>query len=91
MFAKSAHLLLAVLATAPTSLACLGHEGGVPTPTENVAISEPIYVKAGEIYDGGWRKYDRNPSTCQDQSEGGMSTTSTPVFLGLYSLMPRVT
>ena len=79
MFAKTTHLLLALLSAAPTSLACLGYEGGVPTPTENVALSEPIFVKAGEIYDGGWRKFDRNPSTCQDQKEGGMYLTFTLV------------
>ena len=81
MFAKTTQLLVALLAAAPTTLACLGYEGGVPTPTENVALSEPIYVKAGEIYDGGWRKFDRNPSTCQDQKEGGMSPNFTPVSL----------
>lgn len=75
MFAKAGTLAL-LAAAAPTALACLGYEGGVPVPTENVAISAPIYVKAGEVFDGGWRKYDRNPSTCNDQSEGGMSYVS---------------
>jgi hypothetical protein len=73
MLAKAQHVTLALLAAAPTALACLGYEGGVPTPTENVPLSKPIYVKAGEVYDGGWRKFDRSPSTCNDQGEGGMS------------------
>lgn len=78
MLVKAGHITLALLAAAPTALACLGYEGGVPKPTKNVAISAPIYVKAGEVYDGGWRKFDRNPSTCNGQSEGGMSACSTP-------------
>jgi hypothetical protein len=73
MLTNAGHVTLALLAAAPTALACLGYEGGVPVPTENVAISAPIYVKAGEVYDGGWRKFDRNPSTCNGQGEGGMS------------------
>lgn len=80
MLAKTEQILFALLAAAPTSLACLGYEGGVPTPTENVALSEPIYVKAGEIYDGGWRKFDRNPSTCNEQDEGGISLEFYPLF-----------
>lgn len=73
MMAKAEQLVFALLAAAPTALACLGYEGGVPEPTENVALSEPIYVKAGEVYDGEWRKFDRNPSTCSEQGEGGTS------------------
>jgi hypothetical protein len=67
---------LALLAAAPTALACLGYEGGVPKATGNVPLSAPIYVKAGEVYDGGWRKFDRSPSTCNGQGEGGMSLVS---------------
>jgi hypothetical protein len=71
MLAKAQHVTFALLAAAPTAFACLGYTGGVPKPTGNVALTAPIYVKAGQIYDGGWRKFDRNPSTCNGQNEGG--------------------
>ena len=93
MLAKAENLFLALLAAAPTSLACEAYADGLPTATENVALSEPIYVKAGEVYDGGWRKFDRNPTSCNDQSEGGtsISTSFTGCILEVWTLMPNVT
>lgn len=67
-------IVAAILGALPTTFACLGYEGGLPTPTENRQISEPIYVKSGEVFDGGWAKYDRNPTSCREQQEGGTSS-----------------
>lgn len=78
----NARLVTLALAAAPTALACLGWEGGLPVATGNVQLREPIYVRAGEVYDGGWQKFDRNPSTCSDQQEGGESDTAFVVESG---------
>ncbi|KAH6695765.1 pectin lyase fold/virulence factor [Plectosphaerella plurivora] len=78
----SATSIVAFLAGAPAALACLGYEGGLPKHTGLVPLSEPIYVKNGEVYDGGWRKYDRNPSSCNSQQEGGEKDTAFVVERG---------
>ncbi|KAF6803675.1 pectate lyase [Colletotrichum sojae] len=75
MFAK-AGTLAALVAALPTALACLGWEGGLPVATSNKQISAPIYVKSGQVFDGGWAKYDRNPTSCREQQEGGESDTA---------------
>lgn len=67
----STNSIVALLASAPAALACLGYEGGLPKHTGLVPLKEPIYVKAGEVYDGHWQKFDRNPSSCNEQGEGG--------------------
>lgn len=73
-------LALALLGAAPTALACLGWTGGLPTPTDTRRISAPIYVRAGEVYDGHWVKYDRNPTTCREDVEGGEFSCTIPAF-----------
>ena len=60
-----------VSALLPAALACLGYEGGVPTPTDHVSSSSVIRVEAGEVFDGGWKKYDRGSGACNEQTEGG--------------------
>ncbi|KAK4665402.1 hypothetical protein QC763_401490 [Podospora pseudopauciseta] len=82
MFSNAGQIALTLLATAPTALACLGYTGGLPKATGNVALTAPIYVKAGQVYDGGWRKFDRNPSSCNGQSEGGEKDTAFVVERG---------
>ncbi|KAL3467155.1 putative pectate lyase F [Aspergillus heterothallicus] len=67
MFSKIA---LASSLILPTALACLGYEGGVPTPTAHYSNSSPIEIKAGEVFDAGWAKYDRGSGACTD-GEGG--------------------
>jgi hypothetical protein len=67
----SATSIVALLSAAPAALACLGYEGGLPKHTGLVPLKEPIYVKNGEVYDGQWQKFDRNPSSCNSQQEGG--------------------
>jgi hypothetical protein len=54
----------------PTALACLGYEGGVPTPTAHYSNSSPIEIGEGEVFDAGWAKYDRGSGACSD-GEGG--------------------
>ncbi|KAJ0304714.1 hypothetical protein Brms1b_011121 [Colletotrichum noveboracense] len=65
MFSKPIFAAVAVLAAIPTALGCLGYEGGLPTPTSTKKISAPIYVRAGQVFDGGWAKYDRSPTSCE--------------------------
>lgn len=72
MFVKAGAAVLALLGALPVTFACEAHTGGVPVATSTKQLSEPIYVKAGEVYDGGWAKFDRSPSSCSDQGEGGM-------------------
>lgn len=54
----------------PVALACLGYEGGVPTPTAHHSNSAVIEVAAGQVFDAGWAKYDRGSGACNGQSEG---------------------
>lgn len=54
----------------PSVLACLGWEGGLPTPTSSKSISAPIRIAAGQTFDAGWVKYDRGSGACKD-GEGG--------------------
>lgn len=63
--------LVALAAALPTALACLGWEGGLPTPTSTRSLTAPIRIAAGQTFDAGWVKYDRGPSTCNGQNEGG--------------------
>jgi pectate lyase len=54
----------------PVVLACLGYEGGVPTPTAHYSNSAVIEVAAGQVFDAGWAKYDRGSGACNGDSEG---------------------
>ncbi|CAH0020853.1 unnamed protein product [Clonostachys rhizophaga] len=54
----------------PSVLACLGWEGGLPTPTSSKSISAPIRIAAGQTFDAGWVKYDRGSGAC-NSGEGG--------------------
>ncbi|KAF4778798.1 polysaccharide lyase family 3 [Colletotrichum scovillei] len=76
MLSKIVVLTGTLLGALPMTLACLGYEGGLPKPTSNKQISAPIYVKSGEVFDGGWAKYDRNPTSCREQVEGGEKDTA---------------
>lgn len=62
--------LVALAAALPGSLACLGYEGGVPVPTAHHSNSQVIEVGPGEVYDGGWARFDRGPGACNEQAEG---------------------
>lgn len=77
-----ANIAITLAATITPVLACKGYEGGLPTPTSTKQISAPIYVKNGEVFDAGWAKYDRNPSSCSGQAEGGEKDTAFVVERG---------
>ncbi|ROT37289.1 putative pectate lyase F [Sodiomyces alkalinus F11] len=62
--------LAALLVALPASLACLGHEGGVPVATGHHSNPQVIEVAAGQVFDGGWARYDRGPGACNEQAEG---------------------
>ncbi|MBE3041726.1 pectate lyase [Candidatus Bathyarchaeota archaeon] len=62
--------LALLIAGLPAALACLGHEGGIPTATDNISNGNVIEVGAGEVFDGGWAKYDRGSGACNNQNEG---------------------
>lgn len=81
MLANVGTLALALLGVVPAALACNGWTGGLPVPTDTRRITAPIYVRAGEVYDGHWVKYDRNPTTCRDQQEGGTLIHEAPLRL----------
>ncbi|RYP87426.1 hypothetical protein DL769_000522 [Monosporascus sp. CRB-8-3] len=63
--------LITLLAALPATLACLGYDGGVPKPAGTVHSDKVIEVKAGQVFDGAWKKYDRGSGACNGQSEGG--------------------
>lgn len=54
----------------PAALACNG-ENAIPEATETITNSEPIYIASGEVFDGGFARYDRGSGYCQEQQEGG--------------------
>lgn len=56
------------------AFACLGYTGGLPKATSTVSLKAPRYLKAGEVFDAGWAKYDRGVK-CSGQSEGGEADT----------------
>ncbi|GAB7358740.1 hypothetical protein MBLNU230_g3969t1 [Neophaeotheca triangularis] len=65
----SAKALVGLAAILPVAFACEAYEGGVPDPTGSVSNPEVIIVN-GEVYDGGWQRFDRGPGACQGQTEG---------------------
>lgn len=73
-----------------TAQACLGYEGGLPTPTSSVSNSSPIRVAAGAVYDGGWKKFDRGSGACSS-GEGGTSHYITPIlYEAVVELTPQI-
>jgi len=42
-----------------------------PSPTATTHLAAARTIAAGQTFDGGMRQWDRNPSTCNDQAEGG--------------------
>jgi hypothetical protein len=63
--------LAGLVAMLPSALACLAYTGGLPTPTSTKTNSKVIEVAAGQVYDGGWAKFDRGSGACKGQTEGG--------------------
>ncbi|KDN65652.1 putative pectate lyase F [Colletotrichum sublineola] len=56
--------IVSLLAALPITLACLGYEGGVPVATSTKTNSKYIEVKVGQVYDGGWARFDRGSGAC---------------------------
>ncbi|KAJ4350502.1 uncharacterized protein N0V89_009123 [Didymosphaeria variabile] len=70
--------LAGLLALLPAALACNAYTGGVPAATSTKSNSAVIEVKAGQVFDCGWARYDRGSGACNEQAEGG---DSDAVFL----------
>ncbi|KAH6892138.1 pectate lyase F [Thelonectria olida] len=64
------NVALVAAALVPSTLACLGYEGGVPKATDTHSNSAYIEVKAGKVFDGKWARYDRGSGAC-GKGEGG--------------------
>ncbi|RYP58034.1 hypothetical protein DL769_009148 [Monosporascus sp. CRB-8-3] len=62
--------LVALASVVPAALACLGYEDGLPVPTDSKSLSAPYRIKAGQVFDAGWVKYDRGSGAC-GSGEGG--------------------
>ncbi|KAK0213376.1 polysaccharide lyase family 3 protein [Desarmillaria ectypa] len=63
-------LALSVASLAGLSMACNAYTGGLPKATGTVSSKAVIEVAAGQVFDGGWKKYDRGSGACSGQSEG---------------------
>ncbi|ROT35099.1 family 3 polysaccharide lyase [Sodiomyces alkalinus F11] len=70
--------LVPVLAALPSALACLGYTGGVPRATNTVSSNKVIEVRAGQVFDGQWQRFDRGTGACNEQAEG---SSNDAVFL----------
>jgi pectate lyase len=62
-FSSWSLLGLAALATA--------QQTSFPSPSATTNLPAVRTIAAGQSFDGGMRQWDRSPSTCNDQSEGG--------------------
>lgn len=67
--------LVALAASLPAAMACLGYDGGLPTASGSKSLDAPQYIKAGQTFDAQWVKYDRGSGACGGQSEGGEADT----------------
>lgn len=70
--------IIAFSAFLPAVLACKGYTGGVPKAVGTKTNSKVIEIKAGQVFDGAWYRYDRGSGACKGQTEGGtyLSTSS---------------
>lgn len=68
---KFSTMFAAVAAFVPAVMACNGHAGGIPKAVGTKTSSAPIYVKAGQVFDGKWTRYDRGAGACGGNNEGG--------------------
>ncbi|KAK0445812.1 polysaccharide lyase family 3 protein [Armillaria borealis] len=63
-------LALSVASLAGLSMACDAYTCGLPTATGTVSSKAVIEVATGEVFDGGWKNYDRGSGACSGLSEG---------------------
>jgi len=73
---KFSTVFAAVAAFVPAVMACNGHAGGVPKAVGTKTNKAVIEVKAGQVFDGQWYRYDRGSGACGGQGEGGMPSRS---------------
>lgn len=69
---KFSTVFAAVAAFVPAVTACNGHAGGVPKVIGTKTNKSVIEVKAGQVFDGQWYRYDRGSGACGGQGEGSM-------------------
>lgn len=67
---KFATVFAAVAALLPAAMACNGHTGGIPKAVGTKTNKAVIEVKAGQVFDGKWNRYDRGSGACGGQGEG---------------------
>ncbi|KAL1859042.1 hypothetical protein Daus18300_009680 [Diaporthe australafricana] len=67
--------LVALAASLPAAMACLGYDGGIPAASGSKSLTEPQYIAAGQTFDAEWVKYDRGSGACGGQGEGGEADT----------------
>lgn len=67
--------LVALAASLPAAMACLGYDDGLPTASGSKSLDAPQYIEAGQTFDAEWVKYDRGSGACGGQSEGGEADT----------------
>lgn len=67
--------LVALAAAIPAAMACAAFEGGLPAASGTKSLDAPQYIKAGEVFDAEWVKYDRGSGACGGQGEGGEADT----------------
>lgn len=72
MFPSATTVLLALMAAAPTTLACLGAKSKMPAATGTKSLTSPQTIGAGQLLDGKFVRYDRGAGACQS-GEGGQS------------------
>ena len=78
--------LITLASVLPAALACLGYEGGLPKATDTKTLKEPMRIKAGQVFDAGWVKYDRGSGACEDGEGVELFTTyQGPVICVLTS------
>ncbi|KAF2754901.1 pectate lyase [Pseudovirgaria hyperparasitica] len=70
--------LVALVSTALAATTNTGLQTTFPSPSGTTNLAAVKTVAAGASFDGGMKQWDRNPSTCNEQAEGG---DSDAVFL----------
>ncbi|KAK7749989.1 hypothetical protein SLS62_008098 [Diatrype stigma] len=81
MFSPGNLVVALTVSALPAVLACLGYEGGLPTPTDSKSLSAPMRIAAGQVFDAGWVKYDRGSGAC-GEGEGEAGATLRNVIIG---------
>ncbi|KAK3985312.1 family 3 putative polysaccharide lyase [Cladorrhinum sp. PSN332] len=65
------HLLALIASAALVAGQNTNLQTAFPTATATTHLAAVRTIAAGQTFDGGMKQWDRNPSTCSDQAEGG--------------------